>query len=66
MKKQEKPFVVKFAIFTLITTMVWVGFDVYRAFTEKPEPSVEAQILAPVDPTFDPALLEKLVNRVYF
>lgn len=65
-QKNQTPFLVKFAVLTLITAAVWIGFDVYRAFTEKPEPSVSAEILAPVDPKLDPDLLDKLTNRVYF
>lgn len=64
--KKQSPFLVKFAILTLITSFVWIGFDVYRAFTEKPTPSVSAQILAPIDPSLDAVLLDKLTNRVYF
>ncbi len=66
MKKRQSPFLVKFAILTLITSFVWISFDVYRAFTERPAPSVSAEILAPVDPTLDTGLLDKLTNRVYF
>jgi len=64
--KKQAPFLVKFAVLTLITSFVWISFDVYRAFTEKPNPSVSAEILAPVDPQLDAALLDKLTNRVYF
>lgn len=64
--KKTTPFLVKFAIMTLLTALVWVGFDVYRAFTQKPPPAVSPEILAPVDPTLDSATLDKLVNRVYF
>ena len=60
------PFLVKFAVLTVITTMVWVGFDVYRAFTQKPPPTVSAEILAPINPVLDATLLDKLTNRVYF
>lgn len=66
MKKKQTPFLVKFAILTLITSTVWIGFDVYRAFTQRPAPSVSAEVLAPIDPHLDADLLEKLTNRVYF
>ena len=64
--KKTTPFLVKFAVMTLLTSLVWVGFDIYRAFTQKPPPAVSAEILAPVDPTLDTTLLDKLTNRVYF
>lgn len=65
-QKGGTPFLVKFMMLTLVTTLLWVGFDIYRAFTQKPPPSVSEEILAPVNPTLDATLLDKLTNRVYF
>ncbi len=50
---------------TLITTFSWIGFDVYRSFTQLPPPIVSAEILAPVDPTLNVDVLNALPNRVY-
>ena len=65
MKKQKLPPLVRFAIFTAVTTMAWVAFDVYRAFTIKPTPIVSQEILAPVDPVLDALTLDRLQNRIH-
>lgn len=61
--KKKKPFIFKLAVFTVITTFIWVGFDVYRAFTIKPAPSVSAEILNPIDPTLDLEALGRLQEK---
>ncbi len=50
---------------TLVTTFSWIGFDVYRAFTQLPPPVVSEEILSPVDPTLNVEVLNTLPNRVY-
>lgn len=67
MKKQKRalPRLVVFGIMTLITTIAWVGFEIYRAFTKSPDPIVPPEVIAPLDPTLDTFTLESLVNKVY-
>lgn len=65
MKKRRRPFVVNFLILTVITTLIWVVFDVYRSFTTKPKPDVPSEILAPIDPTLDKDVLDNLSKKVY-
>lgn len=50
---------------TVITTFAWIGFDVYRAFTQLPPPVVSEEILAPVEPNLNVNVLNALPNRVY-
>jgi len=65
-EKKKIPFRIKFIIVsTVLTTVLWIGFDVYRALTTKPIPIVAPEILAPIDPTLDESLLNDLPNRVY-
>lgn len=62
----KAPFRVKFIIaLTVLTTLFWVGFDVYRALTTKPVPVVPAEVLAPITPTLDENVLNSLPNKVY-
>ena len=64
--KPKAPFRVKFIIaFTIMTTIFWVGFDVYRAVTTKPVPIVPPEILSPITPNLDESVLNTLPNRVY-
>jgi len=45
---------------TLITVLSWVGFEVYRAYTKPHIPEVIQKLLAPLDPTLDTQVLDKL------
>jgi len=65
MNKKERPFLVQIAILTAITTLVWIGFSVYKALTNTPEPTVSQEVLAPVDPTLNTEILESLDERLY-
>lgn len=65
MNKKDKPFLVQVAVLTTITTLVWIGFSVYKAFTDKPEPTVSKEVLANINPTLDSAILENLETRLY-
>ncbi len=64
-KKKSKPVVVKLAIFTVITVFIWIGFEVYRALTQRPAPEVPAEVLKSLDPSLDTNSLGKLENRLY-
>ena len=65
MKQQKLPNLVNIAIFSLITILAWIGFGVYRQITKEPEPEVNPEILEPLDPTLNTAILNQLEGRVY-
>lgn len=65
MKNKGLPALVQLAILTLITTSVWVSFEVFRAFTKVPNIDVPAEVRAPLVPTLNQVALDRLVNRVY-
>lgn len=65
MRKGKLPPLVQLAIFTFITTFVWVSFEIYRAFTKPAPVDVPAEILQQLDPTLDQVTLDRLVNRIY-
>lgn len=65
MKKKQKPFLVQFLILTVITSILWAGFDIYRSFTTKPDPDVAPEILSPINPNLDKDVLDKLTKKVY-
>lgn len=64
-KKKGRPFIINIIILTVITSILWVIFDVYRAFTTKPAPIVPEEILAPINPTLNQDLLNEVEKRVY-
>jgi len=65
MSIKDSPPIVKLAILTLITVIIWITFDVYRALTIKPAPDVPEEILAKLDPSLDETALNQLQSRVY-
>lgn len=66
MKKDKTPSYIKVGIFTVVTTLAWIFFSVYRILTTKPAPNVASQILAPFNPTLDLEKIEDMETRIYF
>jgi type II secretory pathway component PulJ len=51
------------AIFSLITVVAWIAFDVYHAATESTITEVQSQLVAPLTPQFDKTALEQIRVR---
>lgn len=65
MKKNKLPPLVKIAIFTFLTIILWVAFEIYRGVTKKPDIDVPPQVLLPLEPELDQETLEKINKRFY-
>lgn len=65
MKNIKAPKIVTIGILTLITIVFWVGFEIYRTFTQKPEAPVAENIITPLNPTLDQTVLSKIQERMY-
>lgn len=66
MKKPKPPKLVTVAIFTTITVIFWIFFEVYETLSGAPSVTVDNDLLSPLDPTLDVAALQKLETRVFF
>jgi hypothetical protein len=66
MKKSKIPSLVTVAYFTLVTSIVWVAFSVYRVLTSKPDPTVPPEILAPISPTLNKSQIDNIESRIYY
>ncbi len=66
MKPPRPPRFVTLAIMTTITVIFWVFISVYKILTSQTEPSVGADILAPLNPTLDSSSLTEIRNSLYF
>ncbi|EKD62401.1 MAG: hypothetical protein ACD_52C00186G0003 [uncultured bacterium] len=64
-KRIKVPGLVTIMALTLITAILWVGFEVIRIVIAKPNPDVPAEVLKELNPTLDAAQLDKLQGRVY-
>ena len=49
---------------TLFTLCSWVGFEVYRAFTNANIPDVSARLMRPLDPALNTQVLSALKSRL--
>lgn len=50
-------------IFTLITIMAWIGFDVYRTLNKKSLPTINEEEVKPFNPVLDTNMTEMLKKR---
>jgi len=64
-KRKKTPFIVVIAYSSVITVVIWIIFDVYRALTVKPAPPVAPNILEPITPSLDVDALDRLQNKIY-
>jgi len=62
--KRPLPAIVIFAVLTVVTVFVWIGFEIYRAFTDEAPPSVPPEVSAELNPTLDTAALFSLIQRI--
>lgn len=64
--KTKLPSIVTILILTLVTSLAWISFTVYRAVTIKPDPVVPKEISEPLNPTLDEKTIESLQSKLYF
>lgn len=65
MKNNKLPNIVILLILTLITTLFWISFNVYRVFTTKPDAVVPQEISLPIDPKLDTNTLDMIKSKSY-
>lgn len=65
MKKEKLPNLLIFAILTVITLVVWIGFEVYRLVNKSSQTNVPESILTPISPNLDQEVLLKIEKKVY-
>lgn len=64
--KNKLPSFVTILILTLITTLAWISFSVYRAISVKPAPVVPKEISEPLNPTLDSKTIDLLKLKLHF
>jgi hypothetical protein len=64
--KTKLPSFVTILILTLVTSLAWVAFSVYRAIALKPSPVVPKEISQPITPTLDSNTINSLQSKLYF
>lgn len=51
-------------VITIITVVVWVGFDIYRTLNRAELPTGSEQFLKPLNPTLKISVFDKLSDRI--
>jgi hypothetical protein len=65
MKKDKLPSLISVLILTLITVVMWVSFDIYRAVTKAPESIVPAEITKTLNPTLDQDSIKLIESKKF-
>lgn len=65
MQRKKLPIILNLAIITMITSMVWVGFEIYRSISKEPGVAVPPEIAAELSPNLDLEILSAISERVY-
>lgn len=66
MKKPSLPKPITILVLTLLTAILWVGLNIYRAVTIKPPQSVPEDILKALNPTLNTSALDWIDSGIYF
>lgn len=65
MKKNKLPSLISILILTLLTSVLWISFDVYRALTAKPAESVPKTVSDSITPTLDQTAIKKIESGIF-
>lgn len=65
MQKRKLPSFVSLLILTFITVVMWVAFEVYRAYNKVAAPSVPVNVSAPLVPTLDMETLSEIETKLF-
>jgi hypothetical protein len=63
MKKTKLPSIISILVLTLITVIMWVSFDVYRAIKKPTEITVAKEISQSLTPSLDQDSIQKVETR---
>ena len=65
MNNNKVPRIVPFFVLTIVTSVFWAFFDVYRNFKKSPPIVVPEDIISPINPKLDLVTLNGLAGRYY-
>lgn len=51
------------SIMTLITVIVWVGYEVYHTYTQTTVPRIIKELIKPLSPSIDEAAIEDIKGK---
>lgn len=63
MKKTKLPNLISVLFLTLITVVMWVSFEIYRAVSKSPESVVAQEVVQALTPTLDLDVIKQIESR---
>jgi hypothetical protein len=65
MKKNKLPSLISILILTLITSLMWISFNIYRSLMSQPPPVVSGEVSNPLTPTLDKDSINQIEERLF-
>lgn len=65
MKKNKLPNPISILVLTLITALVWVSLNIYRALTASPPPAVPQNVSQTLTPTLNQDTINKIESSTF-
>lgn len=65
MKKTKLPNFISILVLTLITVVMWITLNIYRALSTGTTPSVPSDISLPLTPTLDKDTINDVESRIF-
>ncbi len=65
MKKNRLPKPITILILTLLTAVLWVGLNIYRTFTIKPDAPVPESVSNPLNPVLNTEVIQQIESAIY-
>lgn len=63
--KTKLPSLVAILVLTVLTSVLWISFGVYRALTTQQTPSVPTDVSEPLTPTLDKNAIDAIKSRQF-
>lgn len=63
MKRNKLPSLIILMILTLITTLFWISFNIFRVFTRPIKIDVPKEIIQELNPTFDTNTINMIKSK---
>lgn len=64
-QKKQLPVSLQVLIMTMITSFVWIIYEIYIAFTNAPKPVLDEKLLSPLGGQIDVNLIQSIKSKNY-
>jgi len=64
-QKKQLPISLQVLIMTMITSFIWIFYEIYIAFTNAPKPVLDEKLLMPLGGQIDKSLIQSIKSKKY-